>query len=453
MIIQKRTNISGPAQPHVVIIGGGFAGLRAARRLGNQPVRVTLIDRRNVHLFQPLLYQVATGGLSPGDITSPLRSVVKKYRNVSVLLAEMQDLDPEQRRIRLRDGYIDYDYLIVAAGAENHYFNKNWGQHAPGLKSIEDALEIRRRVLLAFEAAERETNPERRAAWLTFTVIGGGPTGVELAGAIGELARRTLRGEFRSIDLSETRIRLLEGADTILSSYTDNASTSAVRSLEDLGVEVICSAKATKVTSRIVEYEVGGGTHTIHSRTCLWAAGIKPSPLGNLIAKRTGAPTDIAGRIAVDPSLRLPDNSRIFVTGDLAAVRQSGDRMVPGVAPAAMQQGRYAANVILNTIKGRETKPFRYVDKGSMAVIGRHRAVTTVGRFTIGGWPAWLVWSFIHIHFLIEFNNKFLVMTQWAFDYFTRKRGARCISGETSHTSISRALPKRGKKTDHRSAA
>jgi NADH dehydrogenase len=419
--------------PRVIIVGGGFAGLQAARRLGRAPVHVTLIDRRNVHLFQPLLYQVATGGLSPGDVTSPLRSIVKRNRNTRVMLAEMQDFEPEKNRILLRDGELAYDYLVVAAGATNHYFGHGeWAAFAPGLKSIEDALSMRRRILLAFEAAERETDPDARDAWLTFVVIGGGPTGVELAGAINELARRTLKNEFRSIDPACAKVVLLEGGERVLPQYGEDASRRAKKSLRRIGVHVILKARATDIDREGVSYQHGGTEKNLSARTCLWAAGIKPSPLAECIAKRTGVATDRAGRITVRPDLSLPEHPDVFVIGDLAAIDDGSGGTVPGVAPAAIQQGNYAARRICDRLDNRTTEPFRYRDRGSLAVIGRNRAVAEFGRFTFSGWPAWCFWSLLHIHFLIEFNNKFLVMSQWAIDYLTRKRGARFISRDAT---------------------
>ncbi|MDA0745227.1 MAG: NAD(P)/FAD-dependent oxidoreductase [bacterium] len=416
--------------PHIVILGGGFAGLYAAKRLGSKPVTVTLVDKRNFHLFQPLLYQVATGGLSPGDITYPLRAVLGRHANISVLQAEVADIDVNQKRILLRDGELSYDTLIVATGASHHYFgNDQWMPDAPGLKTIEDALEIRRRIFLAFETAEREPDPARREAWMTFVIVGAGPTGVEMAGAVAELAYSTLKNDFRHINTTTSRILLLEGTDRVLPPYPPDLSAKSKRALEDLGVTVQTSALVTNIQPTSVTYKQGNDTHTIPTRTVLWAAGMKASGLGATLAKKTGVELDRAGRVQVQPDLTVPDHPDIFVIGDLACFTHQSEKPVPGVAPAAMQMGRYAAERILNRIQGKAMPTFRYRDKGSLAVIGRNAAVADFGVLRFNGFPAWFAWVFIHIAYLIEFDNKFLVLFQWAWNYITRKRGARLITG------------------------
>ncbi|MDH3196932.1 MAG: NAD(P)/FAD-dependent oxidoreductase [Candidatus Krumholzibacteria bacterium] len=413
----------------VVIVGGGFAGLYAARELGRAGVPVTLVDRRNFHLFQPLLYQVATGGLSPGDISAPLRAVVRRHRRTRVLQGEAVDVLPDARRIVLRDGELVYDRLIVATGVRHHYFgNDDWERYAPGLKTIEDALEMRRRLLSAFEQAEKETDGGRRAALLTFVVVGGGPTGVELAGALAELARQTLRRDFRRIDPRATRILLLEGADRVLPPYPASLSRRAHRSLDHIGVTVRLGAMVTRIGADEVVVRDGSGEETIRAATILWAAGVQGSPLGEILARRAGAELDGAGRVRVTPQLTLPGRPEIYVVGDLAVVVGADGKPVPGVAPAAVQQGRYVARRILGRVRGEA--PFRYRDKGNLAVIGRNAAVYDRGRVRLWGFPAWFLWVFLHIWYLIEFDNKILVMVQWAFDYCTRKRGARLITNE-----------------------
>ncbi len=413
----------------IVVIGGGFGGLETALRLRRSHVHVTLVDKNNYHLFQPLLYQVATGGLSPGDISSPIRGVLKRSRNTTVLMGEVTDILPESSRAVLRDGAIDYDQLVVATGVRHHYFgNTDWECDAPGLKTIEDALEIRRRILRAFEAAERTSDPGTRAAQLTFVIVGGGPTGVEMAGAIGELANSTLKHNFRNIDPGNTKIFLLEGVDRVLPPYPAVLSAKAARSLRKLGVTVVTGATVTDMDTRGVNYENNNGIHRIETRTILWAAGVKASPLGQTLAERTGAEVDRAGRIRVQPDLTLPGFPEISIIGDLASVTGEDGKLLPGVAPVAMQQGRYVARRISGKLPA--STPFRYKDKGSLAVIGRHAAVAAVGRMRISGAFAWFLWVFIHIAYLIEYDNRIVVLTQWAINYFTRKRGARLITNE-----------------------
>ena len=419
--------------PHrVVIVGGGFGGLYAARALRRNDVSVTLIDRRNFHLFQPLLYQVATGQLSPGDIAAPLRSVFRRRRNVSVLLADVVDVDPRAKAIELAGGErLPWDTLIVATGAENHYFgHSEWASVAPGLKTIEDGTRIRHRILYAFEAAEREPDPERRRAWLTFVVVGGGPTGVELAGALGEIANDVLKGEFRSIEPSEAQILLVEGARRILGTYGEDSSAAAERSLIRLGVRTRTGLRVTSIVEEGVHYESGGGSGFIPARTVLWAAGVCASSFGRILRQRTGCELDRGGRIVVAEDCTIPAHRDIFVVGDLANCRQSDGSQVPGVAPAAMQMGAYAARVILERLDGRDSPPFRYRDKGSMAVIGRAAGVAELGRFHFSGLLAWLLWLFVHLMYLVGFQNRIVVFIRWGFSYLTYDRGPRLITGE-----------------------
>jgi NADH:ubiquinone reductase (H+-translocating) len=416
----------------VVIVGGGFGGLYAAQALRRAPVEITLIDKRNFHLFQPLLYQVATGGVSPGDIASPLRGVLSRQKNARVLLAEMTGIAPEQKEIVLKNGdALPYDTLIVAAGAEYHYFgNDQWAKIAPGLKTLEDALEMRRRIFLAFEAAEKESDPVKRQAWLTFVVVGGGPTGVELAGALGELAQSTLLRDFRQIDTRQTRILLLEGMERILLDYPAELSAQARRSLASLGVTVQTGRLLQAIEGDQLRIKIGDGEEIVQAKTVLWAAGVQASPLGRALADRLGVATDRMGRLIVEPDLTLPGYGDILVIGDLAHFAQESARPLPGVAPVAMQQGQYAAKLITNRLKGRDdSPPFRYWNKGNLAVIGRNAAVAEFGRFRFSGFLAWLIWLFVHLLYLIEFDNKVVVMFQWGWSYFTRRRGARLITG------------------------
>ena len=427
----ERQDLVPSGRHHVVVVGGGFGGLYAAKALGRLPVEVTLIDRRNFHLFQPLLYQVATGGLSPGDIASPLRFVLRRHLNTEVLLAEVTDINPVSRRVVLRDGEVSYDTLILAAGARHHYFGHDeWEPLAPGLKTVEDATEIRRRILLAFERAEREPDPDQRRAWLTFVVVGGGPTGVELAGALGEIARDTLRHDFRHINPAEASILLLDGAERVLPSYSPDLSAKAERSLIALGVRPLTGAIVAAVEEHGVTIKGRGGTEHIPARTVLWAAGVQASPLGRVLAERAGALLDRAGRVFVEPDLTLAGHPEIFIVGDLANFSRQNGKPLPGVAPVAMQQGRYVAEVIRERLEGRATQPFHYRDKGSLATIGRAAAVADFGRIHLGGFPAWLIWLFVHLMYLAEFDNRLLVFIQWAYNYFTRNRGARLITGE-----------------------
>jgi NADH:ubiquinone reductase (H+-translocating) len=417
---------------HIVIIGGGFGGLYTAKSLGHAPAQVTLIDKRNFHLFQPLLYQVATGGLSPGDIASPLRAVLSRQKNTRVLIGEMVDLKPDERKVILRDGELSYDTLIVATGVSHHYFgHEEWAGIAPGLKTVEDATEIRRRIFLAFEAAERETDPEKRRAWLTFVIVGGGPTGVELAGTLAELAHKTLKNDFRNIDPTQAKIFLLEGVERILPPYPPELSAKAEEALIQLGVTVQTKTLVTDIQEGVVTLRRGEGqTESLPAYTVLWAAGMKASILGQVLAQRTGVALDRAGRVMVEPDLSVAGHPDIFVIGDLANYAHQGEIPLPGVAQVAMQQGKYVADLIQRRLKGESLPPFHYRDLGSLAVIGRNAAVADINSLKLAGFPAWFIWAFIHILYLIEFDNRMLVMFQWAWNYFTRKRGARLITGK-----------------------
>lgn len=413
----------------VVIIGGGFGGLYAARSLARTAAAVTLLDRRNFHLFQPLLYQVATGGLSPSNISSPLREVLRGKKRVRVLLGDVVDVDVAQRQAVLADGdTVAYDTLIVATGVSHDYFgNDGWGANAPGLKTMEDALEMRRKVLYAFEAAERELDPKRRRAWLTFVVVGAGPTGVELAGALGELANDTLKHEFRAIDPAESQILLVEAGDRVLPSFPEDLSAKALKSLERLGVTTRLQSYVTDVQSDAVTIETATREIIIPTRCVLWAAGVKASPLGQILRRSAGAEVDKAGRVLVNPDLTVPNHPEIMVIGDLANFSHQTGSPLPGVAPVAMQQGRYAAKRIGNQLRGRETAPFRYADKGTLATIGRSAAVADFGKLRFSGWLAWVLWLSIHLVFLLQFRNRVLVVLQWAWSYFTRNRSTRLI--------------------------
>jgi NADH dehydrogenase len=407
----------------VAILGGGFAGLYAARGLRDAPVTVTLVDRRNHHLFQPMLYQVATAALNPADIASPIRSVLRKQKNTEVLLAEASAVDVTARRVTFADGAsLTYDYLIVATGARHSYFgNDAWEPLAPGLKSLEDALEIRRRVLVAFERAERETDTVRRHAYLTFVVVGGGPTGVEMAGAVAEIRRYALRRDFRHIDPREATVLLLEGGPRLLPSYPPNLSDEAKRHLRRLGVEVRTETMVTDIRPGLVT----AAGWTIPTRTVIWAAGNTASPL----LKTLGTPLDGPGRAIVEPDCTIPGHPEVFVLGDAAAFTQEGE-LVPGIAPVAIQMGQYVARTIEGDLAGHPRRSFRYWDKGQLAVIGRGRAVADIWKLHFGGFLAWVIWIFVHVAFLIGFRNRVLVLLQWAWSYFTYSRGARLITGE-----------------------
>ena len=418
-------------KPEVVIIGGGFGGLYAALSLRRTPVNVTLVDRRNFHLFQPLLYQVATGGLSPANIASPLRGILRHQTNAQVLLGEVTNIDVAQRRIDVKDnGQIPYDYLIVAPGSRHHYFgHPEWEPIAPGLKTIEDATQIRRRVLLAFERAERTESLTDQQAHLTFVIVGGGPTGVEMAGAISELARHTLRRNFRRINPARARIILVEGADRLLPPYPPKLSAKAERSLQKLGVEVWTKALVTGIRPDSVDIKQPDGVKTLPTTTVIWAAGVEASPLGKILATATGAAIDRAGRVSVGPDLTLPGHPEIFVIGDLALSKDATGKPHPGIAPVAMQQGHYVANVIHKRLLGESPGPFKYRDKGMLATIAVGAAVGVVFGVNVSGLIAWLAWLFIHLMYLVEFENRLLVLLQWWWNYWTRNRSARLITG------------------------
>lgn len=415
---------------HVVIVGGGFGGLRAALGLRRAPVRITLIDRRNFHLFQPLLYQVATGGLSPANIAAPLRRILNRQKNARVLMDEVTGFDLPTRRVLCQDRSLQFDTLIVATGVRHNYFGRDdWEQFAPGLKTIEDATEIRARVLAAFEKAELTQDVEEMRALLTFVVIGAGPTGVELAGALAEIARDTLRRDFRAIDSTYARILLLDGAERVLPGYPAELSQRAEYSLRKLGVTVRTGVRVMNVTAQEVSTESSSGQESIATRTVLWAAGVQGSPLGRMLAEATGATLDRAGRITVSPDLSVTGFPDVFVIGDLAVYTHDGGNPLPGVAPVAMQEGTYVAGVIAARLAGRPTPHFHYVNRGNMATIGRAAAVADLGWIRFSGYPAWLAWLFVHLVFLIEFHNRVLVLIQWAWSYITFNRSARLITG------------------------
>jgi NADH:ubiquinone reductase (H+-translocating) len=409
--------------PRVVIVGGGFGGLEAAKALRKAAVRVTLLDRQNHHLFQPLLYQVATAALSPADIAEPLRGILSTQENAEVILTEVQSVDPWRRQVLTSDGEFGYDYLIVAAGARHSYFGRaEWEQLAPGLKSIDDALEIRRRMLLAFEVAEKTHDDAERKAALTFVVIGGGPTGVEMAGAIAEIARYTLVRDFRHIDATQARVILLDAGERVISNFAPDLSESARRQLFDIGVDVRLCSRVEKLTERAVTLT---GGEEIATRTVVWAAGNAASPLGQSL----GVPYDSQGRVIVREDLSIPGHQEVFVIGDMAHFAPGGGTPLPGLSPVAMQQGKHVAHNIRRLIGGGWTERFEYWDKGTMATIGRHRAVADMGFLRFGGFIAWLAWLFVHLLFLVSFRDKLQVMLNWAWQYATKGRGARLITG------------------------
>ncbi|HEY1266190.1 MAG TPA: NAD(P)/FAD-dependent oxidoreductase [Candidatus Binatia bacterium] len=415
----------------VVIIGGGFGGLYAAQSLKNAPVEVTLLDQRNFHVFQPLLYQVATGWLSPANIASTLRSVLKRQQNTRVLLGQAIDIDIGARQVILSDGSVPYDTLIVATGSRHHYFGHDqWEALAPGLKTIEDATEMRRRIFLAFEAAEKEPEANKRKDLLTFVIVGGGPTGVELAGALAEITRDILRNDFRMIDPASAKIQLLEAAERILPTYPPDLSAKAASFLTKEGVTVRTGVTVTDIRRDCVVVREGQGSEEIPCRTTLWAAGVKASFLGKILAEATGAKLDRAGRVLVEPDMTLPSHPEIFVVGDLANYPHQTGSPLPGVAQVAIQEGEYAAKVIVDRLEGKRAPPFHYHDRGDMAIVGRGTAVARLKRFHLAGFFAWLAWLFVHIANLIEFENKLLVLIQWGWAYFRRNRAARLITGE-----------------------
>lgn len=409
---------------HVVIVGGGFGGLEAARRLANAPVRVTLVDRQNYHLFQPLLYQVATAGLSPGDIASPIRNLVARAPNVEVRMGEVTGVDLSAKQLTLADGVLGYDSLVLAAGVRHSYFGRpEWEGDAPGLKTLDDALEIRRRVLLAFEQAEREDDPQRRAAWLTFVVVGAGPTGVELAGAISELARFTVAKDFRRFDPRTAKVVLVEAGPRVLSAFDTGLSGKARASLERLEVDVRLQTRVLEVTSAGVQLPDG----FLAARTVMWAAGVEAPAL----SKTLGVPLDRAGRVKVAADLSIPGHAGAFVIGDLACVELPDGSTLPGLAPVALQQGRHVADAIRASLDGRPARAFEYVDKGIMATVGRASGIAQAGALKLSGMLGWLAWLFIHLVFLIGFRNRLVVLLQWAWAWFTYGRGARLITGTT----------------------
>src|SRR3984957_10231531 len=423
---------------HVVIIGGGFGGIAAARALKRAPIRLTMVDRRNHHLFQPLLYQVAAAPLNPSDIASPIRRILRHQRNASVLLGEASSIDTRQKIVQLLDGEVAYDYLIVATGATHSYFGHDeWLEPAPGLKTLEDAVEIRRRVLVAYEAAEREIDEMEVANWMTFVIVGGGPTGVEMAGALAEISRRVLERDFRRIDPSRARIVLIEAGPKVLPAMSPESSVSARRQLERLGVEVITDSPVTLVDDRGVTH---GGIR-LESRTAIWAAGVAASPLGKALG--ADVKLDRAGRVIVNQDLSVPGTDDVFVIGDLASISSDG-KLVPGLSPAAMQEGRHAAKNIVRLIRGEPTLPFHYRDKGTLATIGKAAAVADIAGLHLSGLVAWLMWLFVHIFFLIGFRNRFIVIVEWAWTYLRNDRGSRLITGDVE------PLLERGAKSENR---
>jgi NADH:ubiquinone reductase (H+-translocating) len=422
-----------PGQHRVIILGGGFGGLRAAQRLKRAPVRVKLFDRRNFHLFQPLMYQVATGSLSPGEIAAPLRSVLSKQKNTEVLLGEAADIDPANNRIILKDGAeFEYDSLIVATGSQTSYYgNDAWREAAPSLKSVEEATAIRHKILLAFECAERAKTPEDVRAWLTFVIVGAGATGLELAGALAEIANETLKHDFRNINPSEARILLVEGGPRILPAFPEELSAKAEKLVSRLGVEILKDVKVTRIDEDGVMLERQTGSESLRAKTVLWAGGVTISEFGMRLAQRVQARTDRIGRIQVTQQLTLPNYPNIFVVGDLALALSKNGTPLPGVAQVAMQGGAYAARVIRARVEKKpEPPPFHYFDKGDLAVIGRAAAVANIFGFHLSGLPAWLVWLFIHLMYIVEFQSRVLVFIQWGFEYLTFSRGARLITGD-----------------------
>lgn len=410
---------------HVVIVGGGFAGINAAKELGRRryrdEVRVTVVDKRNHHLFQPLLYQVAMAGLSPADIATPIRSILRSYPNIEVQLAEVQAIDYEAKSVQTSAGSLQYDRLLLCCGAQHSYFgNEAWESDAPGLKTLEHATEIRRRVLTAFEKAELEPDPERRKELLTFVVVGGGPTGVELAGALGEISRYTLARDFRNIDPSRTRVMLIEGGPRILPSFDESSSRAAAASLEKLGVTLWTSSLVTEVSDEGVRF----GDESVRARTVLWAAGVRASELNDELPGES----DRAGRVVVEPDLSLAGAPDVYVVGDQAHCKRADGTPLPGMAPVAIQQGRHAARNVLRDLRGESREPFVYRDKGQMATIGRAAAVAESGKMRLKGFLAWLAWGFIHVLYLVSFRNRVLVLLQWSWSYFRFRRGARLIT-------------------------
>lgn len=425
----------------VIILGGGFGGLAAAQKLKRAPVEVTLVDKRNFHLFQPLLYQVATGSLSPGEIAAPLRSVLSRQKNTRVLLGEAVDVDPDARRVTLSDGgAFEYDSLIVATGSQTSYYgNDAWREWAPSLKSVEEATAIRHKILYAFERAERAATEEEARAWLTFVIVGAGATGLELSGALAEIARETLRHDFRKIHPQEARIILLEGAPRVLGAFPEDLSAKAERLVTRLGVEVVKNVLVTNIDADGVTFKRGESSESLATRTVLWAGGVTTTPFGERLAQRTRAETDRSGRIKVQSDLTVPNYPDIFIIGDLAHAVDEKGKPLPGVAQVAMQGGAYAAKTIRARLKGKGSlRPFHYFNKGDLAVIGRAAAVANIFGVHVSGLPAWLIWLFVHLMYIVEFQSRVLVFIQWGFEYLTFSRGARLITGEAASDSISR---------------
>jgi NADH dehydrogenase len=423
----------------VIILGGGFGGLAAAKKLKRAPVEVTLIDRRNFHLFQPLMYQIATGSLSPGDIAAPLRSVLSKQKNTQVLLGEAADVDPDAKRVILRDGAsFEYDTLIVATGSQTSYYgNDSWREWAPSLKSVEEATAIRHKILYAFERAERAVTEVEARAWLTFVIVGAGATGMELSGALAEIATETLRHDFRKINPTEARIILMEGTPRVLGAFPEDLSAKAEKLVTRLGVEVIKGVMVTNINADGVTFKRGDSVEQLAARTVLWAGGVTTTPFGTKLAERTRSETDRSGRITVNRDLTIPKYPDIFILGDLARAMDKEGKPLPGVAQVAMQGGAYAAKAIRKRLSGEtELPPFHYFNKGDMAVIGRAAAVANIFGFHVSGLPAWLIWLFIHLIYIVEFQSRVLVFIQWGFEYLTFSRGARLITGEAATDSV-----------------
>ena len=437
----RGTPHAGPhVAPHVVVVGCGFGGMEAVKSLARAPVRITLIDRCNHHLFQPLLYQVATGGLSAPSIAAPIRAMFRKQKNVTVLMSEVRDIDLARRALALEDGgAVTWDYLVVATGAAHSYFgNDAWAADAPGLKTLDDALELRKRILVAYEYAERESDPAARSAWMSFAVIGGGATGVEMAGTLAEISRHTLVRDFRRIDSREACVYLVEAGERVLGTYPPDLSDKARRQLERLGVQVRTGSRVTGIDAEGGTLQAEGGEQRLAARTVIWAAGVAASPLGRAL----GAPLDRSGRVRVQQDLGLPGHPDVFVVGDLAYV-ETGGKPVPGVSPAAKQMGRAAAANILARMRGDAARDFRYKDYGTIATIGRKAAVAVIGRVKLWGQPAWLVWLFAHIYFLIGFRNRMVVMIDWAWAYFSFQRYARIIIRRNIDPATKRPEPRR----------
>lgn len=427
------------AQKHrVLILGGGFGGLNAAQKLRRAPVQVTLIDRRNFHLFQPLLYQVATGSLSPGEIAAPLRGVLSRQKNAQVLLGEAADIDPNAKRVMLHDGaWFPYDSLIVATGSQTSYYgNDDWREWAPSLKTVEEATAIRHKILYAFECAERAITEEEARAWLTFVIVGAGATGMELAGALAEIANETLRHDFRSINPRETRIILMEGGARVLTAFPEDLSTKAEKLVSRLGVEVKKGVMVTHIDAEGVTFKSGNESNRLQAKTVLWAGGVTTNEFGRKLGERTKAEADRSGRLKVNPDLTIPGYPDIFVVGDLALSLNEEGKPLPGVAQVAIQGGAYAAKTIRARLTGQTVKPFHYFNKGDLAVIGRASAIANIFGLHISGWPAWLIWLFVHLMYIVEFQSRVLVFIQWGFQYLTFSRGARLITGTSATDSL-----------------